>query len=637
MSIFDIFDKVLPGDQEVRHIKNGLDEYQHPSEGDVRDILVEPEEVRKFPILYLILAFGIIVLLIKLASLQIFHGQQYQVMAEGNRIRSKVISAPRGLFIDRKGEQLVKNTPSFDLVIYSADLPRDKIERQKIYQKVKDETGLTIEEITKVIEEKGLFSTEAILLKEKLDRDTAMVWQVKFVNTPGVAVQPEISREYPEQKLGLAQVLGYIGKINPEETKAHPSWRLADKIGKAGLEMTYQEKLKGIDGAEEVEVDSQGHLQRVLAGKEPIPGNNLKLYLDKGLQERMSWALAEGAKAASSDKAAAIAIDPRSGGILAMASYPYYDNNLFTKGSNSDEDKKTIKDTLENSTNPLLNRVISGRYPPGSSIKPIVAAAGLQEGVINSKTTIEDPGEIKIGNYIYPDWKIHGKVDVYKAIAESCNVFFYSVGGGWGSIKGLGVQKLDDYFAKFGFGQKLGIDLPGEEKGLIATPEWKEKNKNDRWYTGDTYHLSIGQGDFLVTPLQLGMAVSAIANGGELLVPHFVDKIISPGDKEEKIDKKIIRKDFISQENLKIVRDGMRQTITSGSGRALSSLSGQVAGKTGTAQFGSEGKTHAWFIAYAPADNPEIAIVVLVEGGGEGNIAAIPIAKEILSYWFDNR
>jgi penicillin-binding protein 2 len=287
-----------------------------------------------------------------------------------------------------------------------------------------------------------------------------------------------------------------------------------------------------------------------------------------------------------------------------------------------------------------LNRAVDGLYPAGSTIKPFVAAAALQEGTITASTRLDTSiGVIKIGQWEFPDWKVHGVTDVKQAIAESNDIFFYALGGGWDKIPGLGVDRLKKYFHIFGFGEETGVDYASDNKGLIPDPEWKKKVKKEAWYIGDTYHISIGQGDLLTTPLQLVRGLSSLINGGRLVTPHIVEST-EPADSgvREPLtfpDKKIT----ISPEVLKTVQESMRATVASdtGSARALKALPFSSAGKTGTAQFGTEEKTHAWYIGYAPYENPEIAVAVLVEGGGEGNAISVPVAGRMFSYYMSHR
>jgi penicillin-binding protein 2 len=295
---------------------------------------------------------------------------------------------------------------------------------------------------------------------------------------------------------------------------------------------------------------------------------------------------------------------------------------------------------------PLYNRVISGLYPSGSTIKPLIALAGLQEKVINKNTSINCAGGISIKSpydeeivYDFPDWKVHGRVDLKKALAESCNVFFYMVGGGYKSFKGLNVEKIEEYLHLFNWGMITGIDLFGEKAGQIPNPEWKKQEKNEIWYPGDTYHLSIGQGDILITPLQVATSFVAIANRGTLYKPQIVDKIISSQTKEiiSEIEPEIIRKDFLDPQNIQLVKEGMLEAVLSqnGSSHLLNSLPVRVGAKTGTAQFGPKGRYHSWITVFAPYKDPEIVITVVVEDVAEGRVAAIPVAKEILEWYYN--
>ncbi|KKT27245.1 MAG: Penicillin-binding protein [Parcubacteria group bacterium GW2011_GWA2_43_9b] len=337
-------------------------------------------------------------------------------------------------------------------------------------------------------------------------------------------------------------------------------------------------------------------------------------------------------------KAAAVALDSKSGGVLAMASFPSFDNNLFAQGFSS----KDFSGLLGDATQPLFNRVISGQYSPGSTVKPLIGSVALQEKVVMPRTTIFDPGQIMLVNqynpgiiYTFADWKAHGVVDIYSAIAESCDVYFYTVGGGYGNIKGLGIEKLEKYFKLFGFGADLGIDLPGENNGLVPNEQWKQQIKKEDWYTGDTYHISIGQGDLLTTPLQMAAATAAILNGGKVLRPRVVDKIID-SDKNvvNTIEPKVLRQDFIDQANLDVMKKAMRQTVTEGTAQILNDLPVATGAKTGTAQVAGNNNPNAWGVVFAPYDDPQMVIVVLVEGAGEGSQVAMPVIKETLKEYY---
>jgi len=356
----------------------------------------------------------------------------------------------------------------------------------------------------------------------------------------------------------------------------------------------------------------------------------LVLNIDSGLQKKIFDALSGTLEAEKIKKGAAVAIDPRDGGVLALVSLPGFDNNLFAGGISSDNYQKLIKDPSK----PLFNRAISGKYPPGSTIKPLIAIAALSEGVIDSHTQIESRGGISVGSYFFGDWKAHGFTDVRKAIAVSSDVFFYTVGGGYGNIEGLGMSKMKKYENLFGMGEFSGIDISEEMKGLIPDEKWKEEIIGERWYVGDSYHAAIGQGFITATPLQIANYVAAIANGGTLYQPRIVSQIKKDDGQTVNNPAKIIRENLAPSKIIKIVQEGMRMVVTDGTATTLNNLPVPVAGKTGTAQFGTEDKTHGWFISYAPYENPEIALVILVEGQTENEYNAVPITKEIYEWYF---
>jgi penicillin-binding protein 2 len=413
--------------------------------------------------------------------------------------------------------------------------------------------------------------------------------------------------------------------------KNNPQLSMNSVIGKDGLEKSYDNFLEGKNGIDHIEVDSKGQAQRLVSSTSPEPGDNLYLTINSGLEQILADSLQAELQSSGGKAGSAVAIDPRTGAVLAMVSLPTYDNNIFSKGTSQEAYQKLINDPNK----PLFNRSTSGTYPSGSSIKPFIASAGLQDGVITANTTINAPASITVGNYVYPDWKLHGLTDVRKAIAESVNIFFYAVGGGWDKIKGLGAQKMHDYLIKFGFGSPLGIDLPSEASGLIPDPAWKEKTQHLPWYLGDSYHMAIGQGDVLVTPLQMANGIATIANGGTVLKPYLVSKITDQNGKVIKENQKVVlNSGFISAKNIQIVQQGMRQAVTAGSARELKGLPIPVAAKTGTAQYGDQDKTHAWMVAYAPYNDPQIAIAVILEGGGEGYATAGPVVNDALSWYF---
>lgn len=636
----------MPGDKKKRIVKEELeiqgDTFQEHQ--DFFKLTAEKQPIKRIFWLYIFVALVTLALLSKLWYLQITKGDYNKFLAEGNRIRARTIFAARGVIYDKDGNLLVRNVPSFNLVIYPADLPRSSKEREQILSQVASIINRPVKEIAEKIPESELFSLEPKIIGENINRDLALILKEKLSSIPGVTVEESATRNYIEN-LGLGHILGYIGKLTKEEAEQHKDYALSSYIGKIGLEAAYEETLKGQDGKQSVEVDSNGRIVRVLASQESIPGNNLVLSLDKDLQQKM-LGLMQSVVSKKRGKGVAIAMDPQTGSILGMVSLPDFNNNLFTTAPQEIFLKEYAR-LSQDPNQPLFNRAIAGIYPPGSTIKPLMAVAGLSEGVISEQTHILDKGEIKVPNqynpqiiYTFPDWKPggHGLVNVFTAIAESCDVFFYGVGGGYEQISGLGSAKIQDWFRKFNLGSETGVDLTGENPGLVPTNEWKRKTKGEDWYQGDTYHISIGQGDLLVSPLQLVNYISAIANGGKLLRPHLVSKILDSEGKVVKEIKTEVKNEKLADNHvIDIVKEGMRLAVTSGTARELSDLPVPAAGKTGTAEFDNNKSAHAWFTAFAPFDNPQIAVVVLVEGGGEGHETAVPVAKEILRYYFTRK
>jgi len=399
------------------------------------------------------------------------------------------------------------------------------------------------------------------------------------------------------------------------------------------LEHSWEKELKGSPGRKNIEVDALGRQKKIINENPAQDGYNLQLSLDYQLQKKIEEIAIKNLEIAKLRRASIIAIDPRNGEILALVSLPAYNNNLFAQGISQADYSSFANDP----DRPLFNRSVSGEFPSGSTIKPIFSAGALQEGIITPVTSFLSNGGIRIGQWFFPDWRSggHGQTDVRKAIAESVNTFFYYIGGGYGDFRGLGLDGLVKYAELFGLGETSGIDLPGERSGFVPTEEWKKEVKNEPWYIGDTYHFAIGQGDVLVTPLQVANYTAALANGGTLYKPHVVAKILGSDNQViRKIEPEIIRQEIVDEDYMRVVQEGMRQAVTSGSARSLAALPVEIAGKTGTAQWSSTKEPHAWFIGFAPFDNPEIALAILVEEGTGGDIMATPIAKDIFSWYF---
>ncbi len=569
----------------------------------------------------------IVVLFSRVLYLTIFKGNYYNTISEKNRTRTLIVKAPRGKIYDRFGEILVYNIPSLDLIMIADSSMRQNINRNKLLQKLKK---LFPEKYNEMVENfNNISETDSfvVLLRDMTQREALLFLENK-VDLPGLQVRKTARRDYTDGLI-FSHILGYEGKIKKKELENNEDYSLTDSIGKQGLEKYYEKYLRGIPGKINLEVNSRGKVIREMEIISPKQGSDLVLNIDAQLQKKIFDSLSETLEKENLKAGVAVAINPKNGEVLALVSLPSYDNNLFSRGISREDYAHLISDPNK----PMFDRAIAGEYPPGSTFKPLMAIGALTEGVITEHTQIESRGGISVGSWYFGDWKAHGFTDVRKAIAVSSDVFFYSVGGGYGGIRGIGMKKIKEYSSEFGLGSPTGIDLPGEASGFIPTSEWKKKKLNERWYIGNTYHASIGQGYVTATPLQLADYIATIANGGTLYQPRIVSQIKKDG--ETIYNKaKVIRSVFANSKIIKIVQEGMRMTVTDGTAKMLNDLPVAVAGKTGTAQYGRDDKTFGWFVSYAPYDNPEIVLVILVEGQEGHGYYAVPITKDIYEYYF---
>ncbi|HRZ95647.1 MAG TPA: penicillin-binding protein 2 [Candidatus Moranbacteria bacterium] len=593
-------------------------------------IIETPYKKKGLKIIWIFILCSLFLILTRVFYLDVIRGEYYSEVSRENRIRSIPINAPRGNILDKYGNFLAHNIPSIDAVLVPYYLPKDDSGKEKISKIAAEILDMDPGNAEAIIASQDEESLDAILLKENISQEQSLLFLEREKELPGIMLYKTAIRKY-ENSLIFSHVIGYDGKITREEIEKNKEYLMTDYIGKSGIEKSYESELKGRYGAYQVEIDSMGKVKKNLGTVNPISGNDLILNIDEGLQKKIYDNLSSVLEESGTKTAAAVAINPQTGGVLAMVSLPSYDNNLFARGITDNE----YKEIIQNRDLPLFNRVVSGEYPPGSTLKPAIAAAALSEGTITPSTIINGlGGRLVIGNFSFGDWKAHGPSDVRQAIAESNDVFFYTIGGGYGGIEGLGMNRMKKYENLFGFGSPLGIDLPGESSGLIPDEQWKLDKIKEKWYIGDSYHSAIGQGFITTTPLQLANFTASIANGGTLYSPRIVNRVRNIDGEEKIISAEIIRSGFISKSAMDVVREGMRQTVESGTAQTLKNLPVAVAGKTGTAQFGTEDKTHAWFTSFAPYDNPEIAMVVLVEGGGEGHSSAVPVTKEVYEWYF---
>lgn len=543
-----------------------------------------------------------LLLFLKTFQLQIVEGKDFTQLAERNKFIVQQIQAERGVIYDRNLEQLVYNKSTFDLIC---------------------------EDESKSIE--NLSHQELILFKTKTADDL-----------PGCRIETNIIREYKDGEI-FSHLIGYTAKIRQEELEVSPEfYSVSDYVGRAGVENYYEAYLRKNPGKLKIERDVFGNIISSEITSLPESGKDLVLWLDADLQREAKTALEKKYDEFQAGGAVVVAMDPKTGGILSLLSYPGFDNNLFQRGADSAALQGLLQD--KEGINSLLNRVLSGRYLIGSTLKPFIAAAALEENIISPQKQIYGSAYIEIPHrydpeivYRHGDWTIHGWVDMKKAIAQSCNIYFYTIGGGYEDQKGLGPTKIKEYLQLFNWTEKTGIDLPGEISGLVPDPEWKRNAIGEGWWDGDTYNLSIGQGYILITPLEVVTAFSAIANGGTLLRPKVVKEIISDSGREN-VYPEIIRQDFIDRENLEIIREGMRQAVTGenspeASAVILNSLPVSSAAKTGTAELGQD-RYNNWVTVFAPYEDPEIVLTVMFENVKGVQFTALPVAEEILKWYF---
>lgn len=611
--------------------------------------LERPIHRRSFILFGALLSLGFAVIIARLFQLEVIRGDAFFAQSQANKTYPIVIEAPRGIFYDRNLKELVENTPTFTISLNTAAFADDKAFADAL-ARLAALVGKTVADIA---EANGLSSgalpPETLARRDSWPgeifiasgdlRTAVLEIQARPESFRGAIVAESEKRDYLLSSAAV-HLLGYVGRPSREDLASRPGIRPTGTLGKTGLEFQYEQFLGGTAGEKLLEVNAAGEPVRERYIEKAEPGHDVVLEIDADLQRFAAETLARHIKALGKKAGAFVAVDPRNGAIRALVSYPSFDPNPFGGGFSQKEFERLAKDP----GNPFFNRAISGGYPSGSTIKPILAVAALEEGTIEPTTTIYDPGYISVPNpydalnpTIFKDWKALGLVDMRRALALSANVYFYTIGGGYGDIKGLGIERIERYLERFGWGRPSGIDLPSEYGGLIPDPEKKKtiRPKDPYWRIGNTYITAIGQGDLQVTPLQLALSTAAIANGGTLWKPRIARAVVDEEKQPiQEFPPVAVARDLARPESLDVVREGMRAAVTEGSATALRDLFFTSAGKTGTAQTGAYGKNHGWFTGFAPYENPEIAVAVLVEEGSGGTSDAVPIAKEILYYYF---
>ncbi|UCF57625.1 MAG: penicillin-binding protein 2 [Deltaproteobacteria bacterium] len=574
------------------------------------------------------------VLMLRLWFLQILNGPRYRVQSENNRIHLQDIPPFRGMIFDRNGELLVDNRPSYNLYI----IPEEIQDREQLLKSLKLLTGLDPESVQiKFDESSHKYPFKPILIKRNMSRSELAVIETNLFNLPGVMIQVNPQRHYIFGSFA-SHLIGYLGEISESQLDSgkYDDNKAGDLIGKYGVEGEWQKVLHGFRGGEQVEVDAAGRKLRVISRKRPMPGLNVWLTIDTNLQMMAETGL-EG------KTGAIVAINPNNGEILALASSPAFDPNLFIGGMERAEWERIIS----SKDSPLQNRPISGQYPPGSVFKIVVALAGLEEGIIDPQEEIICTGSYRVGNHTSHCWREHGhgKVSFHRALVESCDVYFYKTG------QLLGVDKIAHYARMLGLGKKTDFDLGSERAGLIPTRRWKLKRWGVPWQAGETVSMAIGQSFVLVTPLQMVRTISAIFNGGHIYKPKAIKWVGKDDIRVYQFKPTLMDQIKANQENIELIKNALKGVINEphGTGSRAKIKGMTVAGKTGTAQLIArekiesldeeaeiplEFRDHAWFVAIAPVESPTLALAILIEHGGHGGSAAAPIAKEMIKAYF---
>lgn len=602
-----------------------------------------PAELHKFRIRLAISAGFVLILFlvlyIRFYYLQVTQQEHYHTLAEANRISISPLVPNRGLIYDRNGRVLAQNYSAYTLEIVPSKFP-DLAATLDELATVIEITPTDRQRFKKLMKESKRF--KSLPIRNRLTDVEIASFAANRYRFPGIEIKARVLRQYPEKEI-VSHVVGYISRINDKDLEQLEfngelnNYRGSHHIGKIGIEQSYEKQLHGISGFEEVETDAIGRSIRVLSRTPPIPGNNLILSLDLGLQEAAE-------KAFGGHRGALVALDPNNGEVLAFVSKPGYDTNLFIGGIDQ-ENWNLLNNSIDR---PLNNRALRGVYPPGSTFKPFMALAALELGKRTPEYSMSDPGYFSLPGVErrYRDWKVggHGRVNLHKSLVVSCDTYYYSL------ANDLGIDNIHNFISQFGLGKKTGIDIEGEVSGLLPSSAWKMRQYNQKWYAGDTISVSIGQGYNLTTPLQLAFATMMIANDGKAYLPRLVKQIQNSqtGDVED-IPAKLLYTIDLKQKYLEVVKSALVDVTRPGgtAARAAANAAYTFAGKTGTSQvigikqgeryneksINERHRDHAMFIAYAPAENPKIALAVLVENSGTGGSTAAPIARQVFDYF----
>jgi penicillin-binding protein 2 len=570
---------------------------------------------------------GCLILLLRLWYLQILEGDRYFTLSTNNRLRLRVVEAPRGFILDRNGEVMVENRPTFDL--YAT--PEDVTNPAEVTGLLAGILQVPASEIEARLAEGRTRSYQPLLLRKDLDEAMMVAVEERRIDLPGINLRIRPVRAYPSGGTA-ANLLGYVSEVNQSQLQReeYRNFRPGENLGQSGVERRFDAFIRGVDGGEQIEVDARGRTLRLVNRDEPRSGSNVFLTIDRKIQEAAEAAFI-------GKKGTVVAMNPTTGEILAMVSRPSFDPNLFAQRLSGEEWRRIATDT----SHPLQNRAFQAQYPPGSIFKLIVAIAGLESGALTPETRFNCSGQFYLGNVKFDDWKKggHGTLDLRRAIVNSCNVYFYQAG------LRVGIDEIVRVSRAFGLGEPPGLGLGDEAKGNLPNPQPRRRGQPN-WTAGNTVIASIGQGMVVTSPMQILAMVSAIANGGTIYRPFVVKKIVSlSGDVLEEYEPEAMRQVNVNPETLTFMRQAMLGVVSEGTGQRSKVPGVPIGGKTGTAQVVKKGeekrqadlKDHAWFASFAPVDNPQLAVIVLVENGGFGGQVAAPVAKAVYEAAFKDR
>lgn len=585
-----------------------------------------------FSFVFIIMSLMILLILIMTGRLSISQYGYFSAMSLQNSTANFFIPPPRGLIFDKNEILLAKNIPSFDVLVISREIKENQQNLDKNIAKIA-EILKTSEDNLKNSIYSQIKQNSVFFAAENLSKDQLLAFDI--LSPKGFYVVPNVRRSYINGS-EFSQIIGYVGKVNKENLDDN-YYKPTDLIGRLGLEALYEDYLRGDHG--QIFFDHENEISKDI---DPKSGKNLILNIDFNLQKKLYSELSGILSSDGLDKGAAIIQNPNTGEILALVSFPSYDNNIFN--SDSGLSSQDFNRLFNSKSKPLFNRSISGLYNPGSTIKPYMGMSILEENIFTPTDNIRDCAKLIVPNPYDPDnpavfnnWRVDlGLFNLRRAIANSCNIYFFIGGGGYKGIKGLGVDKIKKYLHLGLADEKLGIDLPGEEKGSIPDPEWKLRERGENWYLGDTYNISIGQGDLLVTPLWINSYVSAIANGGTIYKPYIVNKITDQNKNTvASFTPQKLKNLPFSRQNISEVKTDMEETVLSGTAQIFKTLPVSIGAKTGTAEIIKGVRVNSLFTAFAPFNNPQLAITVLVEGSSTNQGLAIRTAYNVLKWYFE--